>query len=688
MDSFLYTLFTFLHILGAIIGAGGAFVSDFVFFKSHKDKIISKDEFTIIEGLSSVVWGGLLILVVSGGVLFGMNHEVLLASDAFLAKITLVLFIIVNGFFFHYLHIPYIHKHLEHHLFPKKTRSNKSDFLIFSGVVSFVSWVSVLTIASLKHYIPLGYLGYLAVYALALACGSLVARVAMKKTAHHEELETLRKASFIFGALALLIALFLIFTVSPSVPPTQSEETSENMPAFTAAQVHEHATPDDCWIIVDDQVFDVTKVAAHSGAFHCGEDVSKNYHRNHGPVVRPQLLAFKIGNLSSESSVEESTPTSSENISPKVDVLHASTSYKVADVMVVVEKSNNSLLVIDGATHTPLARLHDIGFQPHGVVFSSDLTFGYSISRDGWLIEFSLSPLEVTRWIRVGESSRGIALSDDDTYLALGNYEPETIVIVDTTTLTSTISIPLKEGDQTSRAGALVEKGNLFIVTLKDLNSVWVVDPSQPQNPVQEKYRNIGGSPSLLHDGFLTPDGKFFITAAQDTDVVWVLDTSTWEEVARVTTGKKPHTGPGAFAYNTVYIPSLEEGITTAITYDTWEVASYIAVDGPGLFVRSYNKDPEYPYIWGDTAFYEGADTIYIVDARDQSIVKELTPTPGKMSIHPEFTYDGSAVYISGAQADEIIIYDAQTFEEISRIPSFEPTGVFNAGLRIDEPGL
>ncbi|MCC6639482.1 hypothetical protein IT409_02905, partial [Candidatus Falkowbacteria bacterium] len=239
-----------------------------------------------------------------------------------------------------------------------------------------------------------------------------------------------------------------------------------------------------------------------------------------------------------------------------------------------------------------------------------------------------------------------------------------------------------------SRAGVIVEDGNKFIVALKDLNGVWILDPANDSDIVVKKYWNVGGSPSLLHDGFLTPDATYFMVAAQDANNVWVLDVKNGKAVTNVPTGTKPHTGPGAYAFNTVYVPSLGEGKITAIEYGTWKVKKYIETAGPGLFVRSYNKDPKYPYVWADTAFFDGADEIYVIDARTQEIVKTLIPTEGKMTIHPEFTYDGKFVYVASSEGNSVIVYDAHTFAEVTRIDAHEPSGIFNVGTRVEEPGL
>src|SRR5690606_4524232 len=106
-----------------------------------------------------------------------------------------------------------------------------------------------------------------------------------------------------------------------------------------------------------------------------------------------------------------------------------------------------------------------------------------------------------------------------------------------------------------SRVGALVEHGNQIIAALKDINSVWVIDASNKNFLVKEKYWNIGNNKSPLHDAFLTPDGKYFIAASMGSNTVWVLDTETRKVIKEVPTGITPHTGPGATWKNTIYIP-------------------------------------------------------------------------------------------------------------------------------------
>lgn len=691
MELLIQKIFLFLHIIGSVLGAGGAFASDIAFFKSFHDKKITDDELGILEILSKMVWGGIVLILISGAGLFALSFERLATSGPFWAKMTLVGVVVVNGIFFHVLHLPYMGSRRNKHLFDLKYKREQS-WLVVSGAISVVSWVGVLLIATALKYFGLSYWELMLGYAITLWCAFVGGWLVMRHHIHESEKNALRNALIITTLAVVFMGLIVLGQYARS---SVSEETAittiEDVPIYTREEVAQHATPQDCWVIVDDKVFDMTPAMVHAGSFNCGNDVSENYHKNHGPVIRPQMMMFFIGNLEGGSVSIQSDQTQTQRefteLNPSTDFF-SNAGYDPHHLLFVVERDNGSLLVIDGATNKRVARIKGIGFQPHGVVYSSDAKFAYAISRDGWVTRISLETLQVLNSNRIGKSSRGIALTDNDRYVALGNYDPATAVIVDTTTLETVKVIDLtNETGIPSRAGALIERGNAIIIALKDANAVWVVDTDNLNGQIQ-KYWNIAGTQSTLHDAFLTPNGRYYIVAAQEADVVWILDTHTWEPVTTVKTGKKPHTGPGAYYNNTVYIPALGEGLITAIDMTTWTPKAYIQTSGPGLFARSYAKNPEYPYIWADTAFDEYADEIYVIDARSNEIVKTIISDPGKQSIHPEFSFDGKYVYVGIMGGTAVYVYDAYTFEEVTTIEAFSPSGIFNVGTRIEEPGL
>ena len=276
--------------------------------------------------------------------------------------------------------------------------------------------------------------------------------------------------------------------------------------------------------------------------------------------------------------------------------------------------------------------------------------------------------------------------------MAVGNYEPGDVAIVDTKNLSVVARVFLGDtrGATTSRAGGIVDKGERFIVSLKDARSVWVIDSAERGMPVVARFWDIGAPGDILHDSFFTPDERYYVTAVQGSDRVWVLDTDAWRVAAEVRgAGKTPHTGPGAVWGDTIFVPSLGEGVLTAIHRGLWSVQKLIPTAGAGLFVRGYPSDPSYPYVWVDSAFgADRQDQVDIVDARTLEVTKSVVPIPGKRAVHPEFTRDGAYVYVAVWGGDKVVVYDARSFDQVASIDAITPTGVSSAGVRIEEPGL
>lgn len=170
----LYSVLLLVHLFGIILGAGGAFVSDGIFFTALKDRIISGDELRILKAGSHFIWFGIILLVISGTGLFLQDIERLSTSAKFISKMTVVLVIVANGVIFHLVHIPFIHGHLGKPLATKRkpAKAFLIPFVLASGVVSMVSWTATIVLGSLRS-IPISYGGFLAVYSGAIAVGIL-----------------------------------------------------------------------------------------------------------------------------------------------------------------------------------------------------------------------------------------------------------------------------------------------------------------------------------------------------------------------------------------------------------------------------------------------------------------------------------------------------------------------------------
>lgn len=164
------TLWLIVHLFGVVIGAGGAFASDAMFFKSIRDHKITHVELSFLRVGSAMVWTGLAILLISGSALFLTNPAGYLSSSKFIAKMVIVLVIILNGLVFHFAHFKLMDRHAGHHFPSSDEFARKRKWILISGVISVVSWVSAIILGSL-HSIDAPAAGILSGYALILIFG-------------------------------------------------------------------------------------------------------------------------------------------------------------------------------------------------------------------------------------------------------------------------------------------------------------------------------------------------------------------------------------------------------------------------------------------------------------------------------------------------------------------------------------
>lgn len=171
----LHTAYLILHLLGVAVGAGAALTGDLLFFIALSDKKISKDEFKILKSTSTFVWIGLTLLVFSGIGLFSLNSAELLESSKFLAKMTIILILLINGLVFGAKHLPAIEARIGKPFFGRrKTKPNEYSLLFASGVVSVVSWVYAIVLGTFNS-LPFSYSFIMSSYLVALFIGGFFA---------------------------------------------------------------------------------------------------------------------------------------------------------------------------------------------------------------------------------------------------------------------------------------------------------------------------------------------------------------------------------------------------------------------------------------------------------------------------------------------------------------------------------
>ncbi|MFZ5916427.1 MAG: cytochrome D1 domain-containing protein [Chloroflexota bacterium] len=363
------------------------------------------------------------------------------------------------------------------------------------------------------------------------------------------------------------------------------------------------------------------------------------------------------------------------------------------NLMLVTEREARSIAVFDGDTHQLLAHIA-ASYRAHGYAFDpTNERWAYNVGRDGWLFKIDLYTLQAVTQVRVGLDSRGLAISDDGRYVIVGNYIPNSAVILDAATL-EPLKVITTEG--VNPQGEFVASrvcitsdvspelvGPYFVLALKEAGQMWRIDWSRPDFPI-DKVEGVG---NILHDGFLSPDNKFFYIASQTDNWMAVIDVARWELVAKIETGKTPHPGSGAAweANGITYGATVHagEGKITVWDLSNNEIAAQIETTGPGLFIRSHHDSP---YVWADTLFGDPANHIYVFDKATFEVVKVIED--GVQTLHPEFTHDGKFVYVADWQGNAVRVYDAETFEKVAEVGGVTtPTGIFNTSRRSETLG-
>jgi dihydro-heme d1 dehydrogenase len=375
------------------------------------------------------------------------------------------------------------------------------------------------------------------------------------------------------------------------------------------------------------------------------------------------------------------------------------------NLFIVVETGDHHATILDGDRFEPIHRFKTRHALHGGPKYSPDGRFVYLASRDGWVSKFDMYNLQVVAEIRAGINTRNLAVSNDGRFVIVGNYLPHTLVILDARELTPLKIINVQDSHGTSsRVSAVYDAGprNSFIVALKDIKEIWEIfyaDDAEPvYNGMVHDYQYNEGIAvegpfpvrrirldDYLDDFFFDQDYQHLIGAARNSKNGQVVNMIVGRKIADIELTGLPHLGSGiSWTYQgkpVIATPNLKNGVVSIIDMGSWKTIKKIDTLGPGFFMRSHEKTP---YSWVDVFFGPNKDVVHIIDKSSLEIVKTLKPSPGKTAAHVEFTKDGRYALLSIWENDgAIVVYDAQSLEEIKRISMNKPSGKYNVYNKI-----
>lgn len=356
----------------------------------------------------------------------------------------------------------------------------------------------------------------------------------------------------------------------------------------------------------------------------------------------------------------------------------------IDNLFMVVELGDHHATLLDGDSFEPIFRF-PTRFAVHGgPKWSDGGRYIYFLSRDGWVSKFDVFNLTYAAEVRAGINSRNLAVSRDGRYVIVANYLPHTLTILDARDLSPLQVLEAQdEKGQSSRVSAVytADPRGSFIAAMKDIPEVWEIgyrgDHTQGQLFPVRRIRVKG----YLDDFFLTQDYNHIVGTSRGAKTNGqVVDLNTGRALAEVHLPGMPHLSSAItwpwHGHTLLATPNIKKPEVTLIDMDTWKVVKRIPTQGPGFFMRSHENTP---YAWTDVFFGPHRDLMHVIDKRTLKIVKTLRPAPGKTSAHVEFTKDGRYALVSIWDMDgAIVVYDANTFKEIKRIPMKKPSGKYN----------
>jgi len=373
------------------------------------------------------------------------------------------------------------------------------------------------------------------------------------------------------------------------------------------------------------------------------------------------------------------------------------------NITLVVETGDHHVSVLDGDTFETLDRFATPFAVHGGLKFSPNGRYVYIMSRDGWVQKYDLYALQEVGRIRAGLNSRNIAISHDGKWLAVANYLPNSLTILDTSDLSVARVQEVKGKDGSpSRISAVYQAPprESFVLALKDVPEIWEVfyGANPPQMGFAHDWRIEGPvktndpfpirkitTPDYLDDFFFDQSYEFVMGAARNGEGGQVIDLVIGQKIADLDLSGMPHLGSGItwqYADTTVMAtPHLKDGAVTVIDMSTWQTVKRIETLGPGFFMRSHENSP---YVWVDVFFGPNKDAMHVIDKQSLEIVKTLRPVEGATVAHVEFTRDGRFALVSVWEDDgAVIVYDAETLEEVRRLPMRKPSGKYNVWNKI-----
>lgn len=376
------------------------------------------------------------------------------------------------------------------------------------------------------------------------------------------------------------------------------------------------------------------------------------------------------------------------------------------NLFVVVEAGDHHVTILDGDRLEPLHRFASRYALHGGPKFTSDGRYVFFASRDGWISKFDLWNLTTVAEVRAGLNTRNAAVSSDGRLVAVANYYPHTLVILDAELqLVKILEVGDADNRKSSRVSAVYDAAprKSFIAALKDAKELWEIsyDPAAEDIAVGtvhdfryregafvSGYLNPRRTPleDYLDDFFFTRQYREVVGASRDAAKGQVINLDVRRRVASLDLPGMPHLASGITwtrqGQSLLATPNLRDGVLSVIDVKDWKTVKQVPTLGPGFFLRSHEATR---YAFLDAMMSpEHKDTLQVLDKETLEIVATLRPVPGKTLAHVEFDRHGRYALASLWEMEgALVVYDVSTLKEVKRLPMKRPVGKYNVHNKV-----
>lgn len=341
------------------------------------------------------------------------------------------------------------------------------------------------------------------------------------------------------------------------------------------------------------------------------------------------------------------------------------TSMKPDEKLYVVERERESLYVLENKKESIIS---DLGNLNHATVKFRD-NFAIVLGRDGYVSKINVKENKLIKKVKIGKSGIGITFIKN--YIAIVNYDPNSVVILDTE-----LNV-LKTIETKSRNVGVKAFNNYLVFSTMDTKEIWVLD-SDNDFSIVSKFTNIGDLP---FDALIKEDKYvvgFFNEAA-----VGIVDLSKLEYKKIILKDKNsnlvykvPHFGYWGVFENKAIVPISAEKKLLVLDLETLSPIEEIKLNGNPVFASLSLKRRELAVNFSG----DEEDKITLVDIDNYKVKKEIIV--GKRVMHLRYSLDSRKLYATTYFDNFLNVFNTENWEREERYIVATPSGIFLPEMR------